>query len=113
MDGVCLETMSAHVFDADAWDGVEPTWSHASKGVSLAYYGLTVTTVNNKTFNIKGGHTGNLHIFSLVHPDSEPLPSKPETFDVYEKVLTIARDGVANQGGWPHLSKILGLSEPL
>jgi hypothetical protein len=76
MDGVCLETMSAHVFGADAWDGVESTWSHASKGVSIAYYGLTVTTVINKTLDIKGGHTGNLHIFALLHSESEPFPSK-------------------------------------
>ena len=109
MFGICVDTMSAHLFDAVAWDGVEPTWSHQDGDVSLAYYQLTVTTVENKTFDIAAGHTGTLHIFSLVHPNSEPLPSKPETFDAYKEVLATAVYGVINQGGWAHLSKALGL----
>ena len=38
MEDYCIETMSAHVFDEGAWDGVEATWTYTERGVTLEYY---------------------------------------------------------------------------
>ena len=105
LEDYCLETMSPHVFDESAWDDVEATWSHTENEVTLEYFELSVQTVENTTFGVSGGYTGTLHLFTLRHDDTEPMPTVVETFDVYDAVFQVARAGVVEHGGWEHLAR--------
>ena len=109
MEDYCIETMSAHVFDEGAWDGVEAAWTYTERGVTLEYYALSVDTVENTTFGVSAGHSGTLHLFTSLHEGTELMPTAPETFDVYDTVWEVARTGVAEHGGWEHLARALQL----
>jgi len=111
LEDYCLETMSPHVFDESAWDDVEATWSHTENEVTLEYFELSVQTVENTTFGVSGGYSGTLHLFTLRHDETEPMPTVVETFDVYDAVFEVARAGVAEHGGWEHLARALQIEQ--
>ncbi len=110
-DGMCVSTLSAHVFDATAWQSAVPTWIWSDGDVALRYYELAVTTVANETFGITAGVPGTLHLFISEDFTSGPLPTDTPTMDSYSNVFNVTRAGVADQGGWAHLYKVFGLGE--
>jgi hypothetical protein len=61
---------------------------------------LDVTTVDNKTFGIKAGQSGKLHIFNAINPESFAAPLNFGYLNEYDQNYSVIRDAIANGGGF-------------
>jgi hypothetical protein len=106
-----IYTPSAKVFEEAAWYGKSaPDWSYSKGSVNLSYHNLDVKTVDNKTFGVKGGQAGKLHIFSAINRDSFAAPLYFGQLDEYAENYDVIREGIANQGGFAYLQAALGMA---
>ena len=105
-----VKVPSAHLFNESAWYGRSaPDWSFKKGSISISYNKLDVTTVENKSFGVKPGQRGQLHVFSAINTESQPLPFKLNVLGEYEKNYDVIREAIAGGGGFPYLQDALGL----
>ncbi len=106
-----LDVPSAQLFNEAAWYGrTAPDWSYNQGSISLSYHNLDVTTVENRTFGVKGGQSGELHVFTAFNTDSFAAPLNFGTLDEYAENYDVIRQAVASGGGFPHLQAALGIT---
>lgn len=118
-EGHFVSTYSAHVFNRSVWldSSLKADWSYIDadkEQVTLRYYSLEVTTVNNSVFGITENTLLNLHLFINEHSSSSALPSNQSIMSSYTDVYDVTRAAVTttnedNQLGWTYLAEALQL----
>lgn len=109
--GLPIYVPAATLFDPSAWYGKsKPDWSYSKDNINLSYFNLDVTTVDNKTFGIKAGQSGKLHIFNAINPESFAAPLNFGYLNEYDQNYSVIRDAIANGGGFNVLKDALGIS---
>jgi Ca2+-binding RTX toxin-like protein len=99
---------SAQVFSPDAWFAeTGPEWEFTSGDLSIKYYDLNVTTVDNAQLGVVGGQRGRLRVFASNNASSFALPitSVADITQNYDQT----RRAVAAEGGDRKLFAALGL----
>ena len=99
---------SAQLFSPNAWfSETGPEWQFASGDLSIKYYDLNVTTVDNPQLGVVGGQRGRLRVFASNNVSSFALPiaSVADITQNYEQT----RRAIATQGGDRQLFASLGL----
>jgi hypothetical protein len=106
-----VKVPSAHVFEEAAWYGRRaPDWSFSKGSISLSYHKLDVTTVDNPSFGVKAGQSGQLHVFSAFNTESAPAPLSAGVLNEYAENYDVFREAIASGGGFAHVQSALGLS---
>ena len=109
--GLPIYVPSPKVFSESAWYGkTTPDWNYSKDNIELSYFKLAVKTVENKTFGVKAGQTGTLHIFNATNPESFAAPLNFGYLGEYDQNYKVIRDAIANQGGFAKLQDALGLT---
>ena len=109
--GLPIYVPAATIFDPSAWYGkTKADWSYSKDNINLSYFNLDVTTVDNKTFGIKAGQSGKLHIFNAVNPESFAAPLNFGYLNEYDQNYSVIRDAIANGGGFNVLKDALGIT---
>jgi len=109
--GLPIFAPSAKVFDESAWYGkLKADWSYSKDNIELTYFKLPVKTVENKTFGLKAGQSGVLHLFSATNPESAPAPLSFANLNEYDQNYNVIRDAIANHGGFEKLQDAFGLA---
>ena len=108
--GVPLNVPSSKIFDSDAWIGVdEPTWSFSKDNFKIDHFSLEVTTVDNKSFDIKGGQSGVVDIYLASNTDGFAAPIKSSHLAAYADNYSFYRQAISEGGGFEHLIKSFGV----
>lgn len=106
-----INVPSIKMFDEAAWYGRGgPDWSYSKGSIDLSYHKLDVTTVENRTFGLKAGQSGQLHVFTAFNVDSAAAPFNFGTISEYDENYNVIRDAITSHGGLPYLYAALGLS---
>lgn len=99
---------SAQVFAPDAWfSETGPEWQLASGDLSVKFYDLNVTTVDNPQLGIVGGQPGRLRVFTSNNASSFALPRT--SVDDIKQNYDGLRQAVNSRGADVRLLSALGL----
>ena len=106
-----VKVPSAHLFDETAWYGrTAPDWVFNKGSISLSYHKVDVTTVDNPSFGVKAGQSGQLHVFSAFNTESAPAPFNAGVLNEYAENYDVFREAIASGGGFKYVQNALGLT---
>lgn len=106
---VCVDTMSAAVFDGAALDAAIVRWTYTEGDVTLTHVELPVVTVDNPTFGVTAGHVGVVHLLVTYRFDALVFPENADSFATWAETLDVVRTGMGAGGGSVALLDVLGV----